>query len=199
MLCCSCALNTAELCFYREKHQREQRRARSAFLLLLPEVTQTARMSPVIMGNIASRLQLGCCLMEVLLFLGQLASAHWRCPSCCALHAPLPGPPHACHTAQLPACCLQFCKDVEPGQARVKDCLEEHRRELSGPCSEEVDAMVEKRVRDLRLDSRLRSTCENEIFNMCAFQGVGAWALSLQAPCQGCLAVGAAASQPSAV
>ena len=32
--------------------------------------------------------------------------------------------------------------------------------------------MIERRVRDLRLDSRLRSTCENEIFNMCAYQGV---------------------------
>lgn len=66
----------------------------------------------------------------------------------------------------------KFCKDVEPGNARAKDCLEEHRRELSGPCREEIDAMIEKRVRDLRLDSRLRSTCEEEIFNMCAFQGV---------------------------
>jgi len=65
----------------------------------------------------------------------------------------------------------KFCKDVEPGNARAKDCLEEHRKELSGPCQEEIDAMIEKRVRDLRLDSRLRSTCENEIFNMCAFQG----------------------------
>jgi hypothetical protein len=38
--------------------------------------------------------------------------------------------------------------------------------------------MIEKRVRDLRLDSRLRSTCENEIFNMCAFQGVRLYLLN---------------------
>jgi hypothetical protein len=32
--------------------------------------------------------------------------------------------------------------------------------------------MIERRVRDFRLDSKLRSACENEIFNMCAYFGV---------------------------
>jgi Golgi apparatus protein 1 len=61
---------------------------------------------------------------------------------------------------------------VEPGHARVKDCLEEHRKELSAPCAEEVQTMLENRVHDLRLDSRLRTTCADEIYGMCQFQGV---------------------------
>lgn len=66
----------------------------------------------------------------------------------------------------------QFCKDVQPGSARAKDCLEENREELSEGCREEIDTMIERRVRDFRLDSRLRQACENEIFNMCAYFGV---------------------------
>ncbi|GLI58992.1 hypothetical protein VaNZ11_000814 [Volvox africanus] len=65
----------------------------------------------------------------------------------------------------------KFCKDIEPGNARTKDCLEENREQLSSACKEEVDAMIERRVRDFRLDSRLRNVCENEIFNMCAYFG----------------------------
>ena len=67
---------------------------------------------------------------------------------------------------------MQFCKDIPPGNARTKDCLEEKRDELSTACKEEVDSMIERRVRDFRLDSRLRTACENEIFNMCAYFGV---------------------------
>lgn len=65
----------------------------------------------------------------------------------------------------------KFCKDVEPGSARTKDCLEEHRLELASGCKEEIDDMIERRVRDFRLDSRLRTACESEIFNMCAYFG----------------------------
>mmetsp|Transcript_34914 Transcript_34914/g.77608 ORF Transcript_34914/g.77608 Transcript_34914/m.77608 type:complete len:994 (-) Transcript_34914:752-3733(-) len=65
----------------------------------------------------------------------------------------------------------KFCKDVEPGGARTKDCLEEHRDELSTTCKDEIDNMIERRVRDFRLDSKLRTACENEIFNMCAYFG----------------------------
>lgn len=31
--------------------------------------------------------------------------------------------------------------------------------------------MIERRVREFRLDSRLRSACENDIFTMCAYLG----------------------------
>ena len=37
---------------------------------------------------------------------------------------------------------------------------------------EEVDAMIERRVRDFRLDTRLRTACEGDIYSMCAFFGV---------------------------
>ncbi|KAG1660746.1 hypothetical protein FOA52_010620 [Chlamydomonas sp. UWO 241] len=65
----------------------------------------------------------------------------------------------------------QFCKDVEPGASRAKDCLEENREKLSESCKSEIDDMIERRVRDFRLDSRLRKSCENEIFNLCAYFG----------------------------
>jgi hypothetical protein len=76
------------------------------------------------------------------------------------------------NTASPPPPAAQFCKDIEPGNARTKDCLEENREELSTGCKEEVDTMIERRVRDFRLDSRLRTVCETEIFNMCAYFGV---------------------------
>jgi Golgi apparatus protein 1 len=69
-------------------------------------------------------------------------------------------------------CAVQFCKDVEPGNARTKQCLEEHREELTNACREEIDSVIERRVRDFRLDSKLRDACEAEIANMCAYFGV---------------------------
>ncbi|WIA10933.1 hypothetical protein OEZ85_011098 [Tetradesmus obliquus] len=65
----------------------------------------------------------------------------------------------------------QFCDDVPAGRAMAKQCLEEHREELSGGCREEIDSMIERRVRDFRLDSRLKKACEKDIGNMCAWGG----------------------------
>ena len=59
----------------------------------------------------------------------------------------------------------KFCKDVEPGHARAKECLEENREDLSSDCKDEVDSMIERRVKDFRLDPKLREVCEDEIFN----------------------------------
>lgn len=70
--------------------------------------------------------------------------------------------------------CLQFCKDIEPGNARAKECLEENREKLSSGCKDEVDAMIERRVHDFRLDPKLRDACEEDIFNMCAYYNVSA-------------------------
>lgn len=36
---------------------------------------------------------------------------------------------------------------------------------------EEIDAMIERRVHDFRLDSRLRKSCEASIFSVCAYLG----------------------------
>lgn len=38
---------------------------------------------------------------------------------------------------------------------------------------EEIEGMIERRVHDFRLDSRLRTHCEADIYSMCAFFGVG--------------------------
>jgi Golgi apparatus protein 1 len=53
----------------------------------------------------------------------------------------------------------------------AKQCLEEHREELSSGCRDEIDSMIERRVRDFRLDSRLKKACERDISNMCAWGG----------------------------
>jgi Golgi apparatus protein 1 len=53
----------------------------------------------------------------------------------------------------------------------AKQCLEEHREELSSSCRDEIDSMIERRVRDFRLDSRLKKACERDIGNMCAWGG----------------------------
>ncbi|MEW5311456.1 MAG: hypothetical protein WDW38_003170 [Sanguina aurantia] len=67
----------------------------------------------------------------------------------------------------------RFCSDVAPGAAKAKDCLEEHRTDsaFTADCKGEMDAMIQRRVRDFRLDSRLRSSCESDIYTMCAFFG----------------------------
>lgn len=67
----------------------------------------------------------------------------------------------------------KFCQDIEPGAARVKDCLEanRHKPTFSKACKEEVDGMIERRVRDFRLDSRLRTSCADDIYSTCAFFG----------------------------
>jgi hypothetical protein len=66
----------------------------------------------------------------------------------------------------------QFCKDISPGDARVKDCLEEHLEELTSEpntkgCKEEIEAMITSRVRDFRLDSKLKAVCEKDISELC--------------------------------
>ncbi|KAJ9518654.1 hypothetical protein QJQ45_018663 [Haematococcus lacustris] len=64
----------------------------------------------------------------------------------------------------------RFCADVEPGAARVKDCLEQHRNEagFDPACKAEVDDMIAHRVRDLKLDNRLRKSCELDIMTTCS-------------------------------
>ncbi|KAL6765630.1 hypothetical protein V8C86DRAFT_2455912 [Haematococcus lacustris] len=64
----------------------------------------------------------------------------------------------------------RFCANVEPGAARVKDCLEQHRNEagFDPACKAEVDDMIAHRVRDLKLDNRLRKSCELDIMTTCS-------------------------------
>ncbi|KAG1658887.1 hypothetical protein FOA52_000675 [Chlamydomonas sp. UWO 241] len=73
----------------------------------------------------------------------------------------------------------EFCTDIEPGGARVKECLEGHRHELGDDCKAEVDKMIEARTRDFRLDSRLVRYCSGDILETCAVSGnASTWAKS---------------------
>lgn len=78
-------------------------------------------------------------------------------------------------SARLFRACLvdkrSLCPDVPPGHAAAKQCLEDAREELSPGCRAEVDGMIERRVRDFRLDSRLRKACESDIYDTCAYLG----------------------------
>jgi hypothetical protein len=45
-------------------------------------------------------------------------------------------------TGDIAATCRQdiarFCRDVSPGKGKITDCLEEHRSDLSPPCSDQL-------------------------------------------------------------
>ena len=60
---------------------------------------------------------------------------------------------------------LQFCADVPPGNARAKECLEDNREQpgFSPACKTEVEAMMESRASDFRLDPKLRQLCADDI------------------------------------
>ncbi|KAF8068300.1 hypothetical protein HT031_001987 [Scenedesmus sp. PABB004] len=63
----------------------------------------------------------------------------------------------------------RFCADVQPGNAAARDCLVEHRndRAFTPACRDELEGMIEARVRDFRIDSRLRRVCEAPILELC--------------------------------
>eukprot|EP00898_Chlorokybus_atmophyticus_P002052 jgi/Chlat1/2848/Chrsp194S08770 len=78
--------------------------------------------------------------------------------------------------AKLRKACMvdknKFCPDVPPGDARVKNCLEDHREDpgFSVACKKEFEAMMERRVADFRLDPELTKYCEKDINELCAFE-----------------------------
>eukprot|EP00879_Flechtneria_rotunda_P002629 GHRR01002831.1.p1 GENE.GHRR01002831.1~~GHRR01002831.1.p1 ORF type:complete len:772 (+),score=213.92 GHRR01002831.1:193-2316(+) len=63
----------------------------------------------------------------------------------------------------------RFCSDVEPGHAAARDCLVENRNEkgFTQACRDELEAMLEARVRDFRIDSRLRKVCQQHMLDLC--------------------------------
>ena len=64
------------------------------------------------------------------------------------------------------ACCgAQFCADVQPGNARAKECLEDNREQpgFSAGCRTEIEKMMEARAADFRLDPKLRQLCADDI------------------------------------
>ena len=58
------------------------------------------------------------------------------------------------------------------GNARIKDCLEEHREDpgFSAECKEEFENMMEARAADFRLDSTLREVCARDIEDVCGYE-----------------------------
>jgi len=65
-----------------------------------------------------------------------------------------------------------FCNDVKPGNARVKDCLEEKKDEpeFSEECKAEFEKMMERRATDFRLDVKLRELCKDDIEEVCGYE-----------------------------
>ena len=64
---------------------------------------------------------------------------------------------------------MQFCGDVAPGNARAKECLEQHRDEtgFSAGCKEELELMMAARAADFRLDPKLKKQCKKDIQRVC--------------------------------
>ncbi|KAK9865562.1 hypothetical protein WJX84_005695, partial [Apatococcus fuscideae] len=65
-----------------------------------------------------------------------------------------------------------FCKDVPPGNARAKECLEDHRDQpgFQPECKEEIEKMMAARAADFRLDTQLRQLCAEDIRDICAYE-----------------------------
>lgn len=63
----------------------------------------------------------------------------------------------------------KFCADVEPGQMRVQECLEDNidESDFSEDCKTELESMIAKRVADFRLDTALREACETDLRESC--------------------------------
>eukprot|EP00882_Tetradesmus_deserticola_P009845 GHRQ01010403.1.p1 GENE.GHRQ01010403.1~~GHRQ01010403.1.p1 ORF type:complete len:576 (+),score=223.19 GHRQ01010403.1:287-2014(+) len=59
----------------------------------------------------------------------------------------------------------RFCPDVAPGSSRARDCLVSARHEdgFSPACRDELEAMIEARVHDFRIDARLRRACKDQM------------------------------------
>lgn len=64
---------------------------------------------------------------------------------------------------------MQFCGDVPPGNARAKECLEQHRNEanFSTACKDELESMIIARSADFRLDPQLKTHCVKDIEELC--------------------------------
>lgn len=64
---------------------------------------------------------------------------------------------------------MQFCGDVPPGNARAKECLEQHRQDadFSKACKDELESMITARSADFRLDPQLKTHCVKDIEELC--------------------------------
>ena len=66
----------------------------------------------------------------------------------------------------------KFCADVQYGNARVKDCLEDNKDkpDFSAECRTEFEAMMARRATDFRLDAKLRELCKDDIEAVCGYE-----------------------------
>ncbi|KAK9821811.1 hypothetical protein WJX81_008502 [Elliptochloris bilobata] len=66
----------------------------------------------------------------------------------------------------------KFCAEVQPGNARAKECLEDNREKegFSKPCRDELEKMMAARAADFRLDPKLRQLCARDIQVVCGYE-----------------------------
>lgn len=66
----------------------------------------------------------------------------------------------------------KFCADVQYGNARVKECLEDNKDkpDFSAECRTEFEAMMARRATDFRLDAKLRELCKGDIEHVCGYE-----------------------------
>ena len=58
---------------------------------------------------------------------------------------------------------------MAPGNARAKECLEQHREDanFSSQCKDELESMIAARAADFRLDPQLKRQCMKDIETLC--------------------------------
>ncbi|CAH3167753.1 unnamed protein product [Porites lobata] len=61
----------------------------------------------------------------------------------------------------------RLCANAPKGQARVLECLRDHRRELSGSCKDALFEREEEEIEDPELDYKLRRPCKKMIKMFC--------------------------------
>jgi len=67
---------------------------------------------------------------------------------------------------------MRFCKDVEAGGSKVKDCLEDNREKsgFSPVCKEQVDKMIQARSQNFMLDYDIKTGCKEDIEKLCQYE-----------------------------
>ncbi len=90
----------------------------------------------------------------------------------------------------------KFCKDIEPGQRALMECLEQHEAQLSNACRD-YEAKIEKTRMESRertmQQRRVRQACRGEVAKFCGDMKLGGGGLTaclsghgseLSAPCR---------------
>ncbi|XP_020607607.1 Golgi apparatus protein 1-like isoform X2 [Orbicella faveolata] len=62
----------------------------------------------------------------------------------------------------------KFCKDVNPGEGKMVECLKQHYERLSDECMAYVKRLMREAARDYRMDARLSKECADDIGKFCS-------------------------------